>query len=247
MDKTGVFNKEYKHRYRLITNKNGRVSAKDTEWFPINNSYYNQHESNVGMEVAAKDTTGNIKRVVGPPGYTNYIGNIEHGYWTEGINDTVIVKEKIVDSTVQLGTIAYYNHPTKSTVVLQGAIREGWEFLSKLPKDFVIDTVYVKSNPFRKNILDDQYRTIEGQKMLAGKYYWQFYPHKEYIRTLLQLPTGKIKLQEHQKAREHYNRGHSYYGILWVGGLRRYGTYSAHTQSYGSGRRFSRGGGGMGK
>lgn len=248
MEKTGVFSKDYKHRYRVIKNKDGKVVAKDTEWFPITSSYYNQHESNVGMEVAAKATDSTAKRIVGPPGYTNYVGNPQYGYWTEGINDTVVIKEKIVDPTAEIGTTSYYDQATKSTVVLEGEIREGWSLLNKLPLNFVVDTAYVKDNFFRKLSADGKAIGEDiDKKILSSIYYWQFYPHKEYVRTLLQLPTGKIKLAEHQKAREQYRRGYSYYGILLMGGTRRYGTYSSHTRSYSSGRRFSRGGGGFGK
>lgn len=247
MEKTGVFSKEYKHKYRLIKEENGRVVAKDTDWFPIGSAYYNQHESNVGMEVAAKDEAGTIKRVVGPPGYTNYIGNQEYGYWTEGINDTVIVVGAGVDSLEQTPSITFYDYGTKTTTKVYLENTSSWNASNKFPTDFVADTAYQKENTFSKALNSRQNMTPEEQKIVAGLYYWKFYPHQEYIRTLLQLPAGKIKLEEHQKAREQYRRGYSYYGILLMGGNRRYGTYSTHTQSYGAGRKFSRGGGGFGK
>ncbi len=241
MEKTGVFSKSYKQRFRVIKQEAGRVVAKDTEWFPVSSSQYNQHESNIGMEVAAKDTAGNIKRVVGPPGYTNYIGNPQYGFWTEGINDTIMVKEKVIDSSTMLGRTAFYDYPTKTTVVVDGAVREEWEQWTTLPVNFEIDTIYAKANDFRKA------SGSQEQQALADTYYWQFYPNYDYVRALLQLPTGKVKLKEHQTAREQYRRGYSYYGILIMGGNRRYGTYSSYTRSNSTGRRFSRGGGGFGK
>ncbi|MFK7798636.1 MAG: hypothetical protein AB8E82_14385 [Aureispira sp.] len=242
-EKTGVFSKEYKHKYRLIKKENGRVVAKDTKWFPIGSSYYNQHENNVGMEVAAKDTTGRVKRVVGPPGYTNYIGQAQYGYWTSGINDTVLIQEKVVDTSAAETRLTYYDYPTKSTAIVTTNERAYWlkQFSNKLPNDFVADTAYVKDNLYRKATGSAE------QQALAGAYYWKFYPHQAYISTLLQLPTGKIKLSEHQRARERYHRGMSYYGILMMGGNRRYGTYSSHSRRYSSGKRFGRGGGGFGK
>ena len=243
MEKTGVFSKDYKHKYRLIKKENGRVVAKDSQWYPISSSYYNQHENNVGMEVAAKDTAGRVRRVVGPPGYTNYIGQSQYGYWTEGINDTVFIKEKVVDTSASATRLTYYDYPTKSTAIVTTNERANWlrQFSNKLPNSFVADTAYVKDSPYRKAMGSAE------QQALAATYYWKFYPHQAYISTLLQLPTGKIKLSEHQRARERYHRGVSYYGILMMGGNRRYGTYSNHTQSYSSGKRFSRGGGGFGK
>jgi hypothetical protein len=243
MEKTGVFSKEYKHKYRLIKKENGRVVAKDTKWFPIGSSYYNQHENNVGMEVAAKNTDGRVRRVVGPPGYTNYIGQAQYGYWTEGINDTVIIQEKVTDTSAAETRITYYDYPSKSTVSVVTNERAEWvkNFTNKLPSNFVADTAYVKDSPYRKATGSAE------QQALAARYYWKFYPHHAYISTLLQLPTGKIKLSEHQRARERYHRGVSYYGILMMGGNRRYGTYSSHSQRYSSGKRFSRGGGGFGK
>lgn len=242
-EKTGVFSKEYKHKYRLIKKENGRVVAKDTKWFPIGSSYYNQHENNVGMEVAAKDTVGRVKRVVGPPGYTNYIGQAKYGYWTSGINDTVLIKEKLADTSASETRVTYYDYPTKSTAIVTTNERAYWlkQFSNKLPNDFVADTAYVKDNLYRKTVGSAE------MQALAGAYYWKFYPHQAYISTLLQLPTGKIKLSEHQRARERYHRGVSYYGILMMGGNRRYGTYSNHSRRYSSGKRFSRGGGGFGK
>ncbi|MGH1339862.1 MAG: hypothetical protein ACRBFS_27335 [Aureispira sp.] len=249
MEKTGVFSKEYKHRYRVLTQTNGRVVAKDSKWFPISRAYYNQHESNVGMELAAKDRMGSIKRVVGPPGYTNYIGDLDYGYWTEGINDTVVIQEKIVDTTSRITRLSYYDYPTKSTVKLTISDQTDWRRqTNKFSSKFVADTAYVKASLYRKLLSGavDEKGNLE-KKALAGLYYWKFYPHQAYISTLLQLPKGKIKFAEHQKAREQYRRGYSYYGIWIVGGTRRYGTYSSHTRSYSSGRRFSRGGGGNGK
>lgn len=249
MEKTGVFSKEYKHRYRVLTKKNGRVVAKDSEWIPISSAYYNQHESNVGMELAAKDTAGRVQRVVGPPGYTNYIGHLEYGYWTEGINDTVIIEEKIVDTTSKITRLSYYDYPTKSTVKLTISDQTDWRKRSnKFSTAFIADTAYVKSSLYRKLLSDaEEQQGNLGHKALAALYYWKFYPHKAYISTLLQLPTGKIKFSEHQTAREQYRGGRAYYGIWMTGGTRRYGTYSSHTRSYSSGRRFGRGGGGAGK
>ena len=89
MDKKGVFSKEYKHRYRVIKEKGGKVVAEDTKWYNVSSSYFQQNQNNLGMEMAAKDSTATIKRTVGPPGYTNYIGNPRYGTWNGAEGDSI--------------------------------------------------------------------------------------------------------------------------------------------------------------
>lgn len=84
MNTEGVLFKDYKHRYRVITEEGGRPTAKDTKWYDVSSSYFWQNENNMGMEVAARKVGETSKRVVAPPGYTNYIGNSQYGYWTNG-------------------------------------------------------------------------------------------------------------------------------------------------------------------
>lgn len=84
MDKEGVFSRVYKHRYRIIKEQNGKVIAKDSKWYNVSSSFFQQNTNNLGMEVAAKDSTQKISRIIGPPGYTNYIGNSKYGYWGDG-------------------------------------------------------------------------------------------------------------------------------------------------------------------
>lgn len=169
MDKKGVFSKTYKHRYRVLKEKDGKVVAKDTKWYNVSSSYFQQNQNNLGMEMAAKDSTGKIARMVGPPGYTNYIGNPRYGTWN-------------------------------------GA---------------------------------------EGDSLKTG--FWYFYPKYTYIRSLLQLPAGKIYRKDHNEARSYYGRGFIYYGAITTGGRRRYGTYSSHYSTNTYNKTWSRGGGGYGK
>ncbi|MBL4651181.1 MAG: hypothetical protein JKY03_15735 [Aureispira sp.] len=169
MDKEGVFSKVYKHRYRILKEKAGKVVAVDTKWYNVPSSYFQQNQNNLGMEMAAKDSTGKIARTVGPPGYTNYIGNSRYGFWS-------------------------------------------------------------------------------GQKVDSLKTgFWNFNPEHTYIRTLLQLPTGKIYQKDHRTARSHYLRGFIFYGIITSGSRRRYGTYSNQYRTNTYNKTWSRGGGGFGK
>lgn len=195
MDKEGIFSKVYKHRYRIIKEENGKVVAKDTKWYNVPVSYFQQNGNNLGMEVAAKDSSQKVSRVVGPPGYTNYIGNPKYGYWSDG--------QLITTSPEQKPTAAF------STMV----------------KDSV--GYHSSSNPATD--------------------FWHFYPAYSNVRTLLQLPAGKIYQKEHKEARSHYYRGFIYYGIITSSGRRRYGTYSNHYRLNNYGKKWSRGGGGYGK
>lgn len=90
MDQKGVFSKEYKHRYRIVKEKGGKIVGVDTKWYNVSSSYFQQNQNNLGMEMAAKDSTGKIARTVGPPGYTNYIGNSQYGSWS-GLNADVLI------------------------------------------------------------------------------------------------------------------------------------------------------------
>ncbi|WMX13926.1 MULTISPECIES: hypothetical protein [unclassified Aureispira] len=178
MDQEGVFSKTYKHRYRVIKEENGKVVGKDTKWYNVPSSYFQQNENNLGMEMAAKDSTGKIARTIGPPGYTNYIGNPRYGYWGDGTSQ---------------------------------------------PDSLSNNGANVATN------------------------FWYFYPKYTNIRELLQLPAGKIYQKDHKEARNYYNRGFIYYGIITSGGRRRYGTYSNHYRTNTYNKRWSRGGGGYGK
>lgn len=168
MNQEGVFSKVYKHRYRIVKEKDGKVVGVDTKWYNVSSSYFQQNENNLGMEMAAKDSTGKIARTIGPPGYTNYIGNLKYGNW--GV----------------------------------------------------------------------------PQETMLGEF-WYFKPEYTYIRTILQLPAGKIYKKDHKEARSYYGRGFIYYGIITSGGRRRYGTYSNHYRTNTYNKTWSRGGGGYGK
>lgn len=101
MDQEGVFSKVYKHRYRIVKEENGKIIAKDTKWYNVPSSYFQQNANNLGMEVAAKDNNQKTSRIVGPPGYTNYIGNPTYGYWGDGkINSLLLRREDINTSSL---------------------------------------------------------------------------------------------------------------------------------------------------
>ena len=203
MDQKGVFSKTYKHRYRIIKEKEGKVVAVDTKWYNVSSSYFQQNQNNLGMEMAAKDTAGKIARTIGPPGYTNYIGNTTYGYWGDG---------QINSSELELKNIDFKG----------------------------IDTSLVKMVPDAAG-----YHSVNVANPSSN--HWYFTLNYTYIRGLLQLPAGKIYKKNHTEARNQYNRGFIYYGIITSGGRRRYGTYSNHYRSNTYNKTWSRGGGGYGK
>jgi len=92
MDQEGVFSKTYKHRYRVLKEKEGKVVGVDTKWYNVSSSYFQQNQNNLGMEMAAKDSAGKVAQTIGPPGYTNYIGNSRYGYWGQVEGDTLADK-----------------------------------------------------------------------------------------------------------------------------------------------------------
>lgn len=193
MNQEGVFSKVYKHRYRIIKKKAGRVVGLDTKWYNVSSSYFQQNENNLGMEMVSKNVHGAVLRTVGPPGYTNFIGKAEYGYW--------LAKDSVVQ----------YN----------------------------LDSLMIDSPD-----LEAAFGESGTSEYLD---YWRFYSKYEYIRTLLQIPQGKIRQKDYKEARRNYNSGFIYYGIITTGGRRRYGTYSNHYRTNTYNKTWSRGGGGSGK
>lgn len=83
MDVEGNFSKSYKHKYKLIYEKAGEPKDSLTSWQAISKQYFFQHENNMGMEIAFRDSLGVVKKSVQPAGYSNYVGNKRYGQWVE--------------------------------------------------------------------------------------------------------------------------------------------------------------------
>jgi hypothetical protein len=86
MDVEGTFSKTYKHQYQIITEKDSLPQQKNTDWYEVNEDFFNQHIDDMGMEIASKGKDGKVKKDVTPPGYSNYVGNPQYGQWTTGSN-----------------------------------------------------------------------------------------------------------------------------------------------------------------
>ena len=74
----------YKHRYRVILQKNGTPKDSLLDWKPVTPKFFEEHENDMGMEIASKDSLGKVSKKAVPPGYTNYVGNAQYGHWTTG-------------------------------------------------------------------------------------------------------------------------------------------------------------------
>lgn len=86
MNVEGTFFKEYQHQYRILkeTKKGAEPEEEITDWITVSESFFNQHINDMGMEIAAKDQEGEVTKTVSPPGYNNYVGNPQYGFWQQG-------------------------------------------------------------------------------------------------------------------------------------------------------------------
>ncbi|WP_448519821.1 hypothetical protein [Rhodoflexus sp.] len=80
-DKIG--SNEFKHRYKIVTIKDSVPQERITDWLPVSEQFFFEHENNMGMEIASKKD-GKLSKVVSPPGYSNYVGNTQYGQWRTG-------------------------------------------------------------------------------------------------------------------------------------------------------------------
>lgn len=82
MDVQGNFFETYHHQYKIIgENTAGEFNETVTEWLEVGEKEFNQHVNNMGMEIAARDSTGKLSKAVAPAGYNNYVGNSKYGRW----------------------------------------------------------------------------------------------------------------------------------------------------------------------
>ncbi len=80
--KSSGWSKDYLHQYLIISHKDtvGEPEKKYSDWLPVSQSYFQQNEGNLGMELVAK-RDGEINKSVSPPGYGSYVGNERYGRW----------------------------------------------------------------------------------------------------------------------------------------------------------------------
>ena len=81
MDQKGSFFDTYYHKYQVVREVNGEITEDITDWKEVGQRDFEKHVDNMGMEIAARDSTGNLSKAIAPPGYNNYVGNPKYGRW----------------------------------------------------------------------------------------------------------------------------------------------------------------------
>lgn len=82
MDVKGNFLESFHHQYRVIQeDKSGELKEYTTGWLEVGKQTFNSHVNDMGMEIVARDSTGNLSKAAAPPGYHNYVGNAKYGQW----------------------------------------------------------------------------------------------------------------------------------------------------------------------
>lgn len=82
MDVRGNFFETFHHQYRVIEDDGeGNIDEWTSGWFEVSKNDFNKHINDMGMEIAARDSTGTLTKAAAPPGYHNYVGNPKYGRW----------------------------------------------------------------------------------------------------------------------------------------------------------------------
>jgi len=82
MDVRGSVFETYYHQYEIVkTDENGEIDDIVTDWNEVSEDEFNRYINDMGMEIAARDSTGKLSKNVAPPGYNNYVGNPRYGHW----------------------------------------------------------------------------------------------------------------------------------------------------------------------
>ncbi len=82
MNVEGNFFEKYYHQYKIIRGDDADdIREVTTEFKEVGKEEFNRYVNDMGMEIAARDSTGNLTKAVAPPGYNNYVGNPRYGYW----------------------------------------------------------------------------------------------------------------------------------------------------------------------
>ncbi|MEL7119812.1 MAG: hypothetical protein AAFO07_10235 [Bacteroidota bacterium] len=75
-------NGQFLHQYQVITPVDTTFETTTTGWLEVSSDFFQQHENDLGMEVASK-TDGVLDKAVAPAGYSQYVGNEKYGRWVE--------------------------------------------------------------------------------------------------------------------------------------------------------------------
>ena len=77
--------KKFFHKYQVVTLVDSTGSEMTTDWMEVSPVFFQEHENDLGMELASK-TDGVLKKETAPPGYGQYVGNEKYGKWEERPN-----------------------------------------------------------------------------------------------------------------------------------------------------------------
>jgi hypothetical protein len=87
MNVEGNFVENFFHQYRIIQELEPGVPTDSiTDWIEVSEDYFIRHQDDMGMELASRGEDGKLNKSVGPPGYSNYVGNEKYGSWQQGSN-----------------------------------------------------------------------------------------------------------------------------------------------------------------
>lgn len=82
MDVKGNFFESYFHKYKIVRGSEvDKITEEETDWKEVSEKEFKNYVNDMGMEIAARDSTGKLTKNVAPPGYNNYVGNPRYGYW----------------------------------------------------------------------------------------------------------------------------------------------------------------------
>ncbi len=70
----------FKHKYHILANINDTVRVDSLDWMPVNESFFIEHEHDLGMEIVSNHNN-KLSRVVQPIGFGWAIGNEKYGEW----------------------------------------------------------------------------------------------------------------------------------------------------------------------
>lgn len=73
---------KYFHQYQVLLEKANPDTLLETitDMKEVSATYFEEHQNDMGMELASK-ADGKLTKAVSPPGYSNYIGNEKYGHW----------------------------------------------------------------------------------------------------------------------------------------------------------------------
>ena len=68
IDVKGNFSKSYYHSYEIINGSDPEtIKSRTTDWHEVSEREFNRYINDMGMEVAARDSTGRVTKSVAPP------------------------------------------------------------------------------------------------------------------------------------------------------------------------------------